>query len=405
MSIDPRKIEDKNFLATYAKRGDLMLVRGEGSYVFDDRGKKYLDFTTSLGIASLGHAHPRIISVLQEQASEIIACNTSFYSPVRAELCEKLAGYFSCAAEGVVGERVECEVSLLNSGTEATEAALKFAKGITGKSGIVYTKNAFHGRTMGALSACGTMKYQKPAHPLVPDFHMVPYSDVEAMESVFAERGNELAAVILEPIQGESGVIEASQEYFQKVRELCDQNEVVLIFDEVQTGSGRTGEFFCFEHFDVVPDMVCLAKALGTGFPISATIVKKELAEKIPPKFHGSTYGAGPLASRVGLEVLNIFEEEELLNNVTEMGAYFKGELEKLAGECGKIREVRGRGLILAIELKERVVGYLKKLQEEEGLLVLACGPLTMRFLPPFNVSKEEIDESIVKVRKVLIDT
>lgn len=396
MTKDFRQIEEKYFLATYAKRGDLMLVRGEGSYVFDDKGKKYLDFTTSLGIAALGHAHPRIAKVMAEQAGKIIACNTSFYSPTRAELCERLASYFENAGG------TECQVSLLNSGTEATEAALKFAKGVTGKSGIVYTKNAFHGRTMGALSACGTKKYQQPAEPLIPDFHMISYGDVESMEAIFQEIGKDLAAVILEPIQGESGVIEASVEYFVKVRELCDEYGVILIFDEVQTGCGRTGEFFCFEHFGVIPDMVCLAKALGTGFPISATIVKKEFAEKIPDKFHGSTYGAGPLASRVGLEVLNIFEEEEILNNVTEMGTYFKGELEKLASECDKIREVRGRGLILAIELKERVVGYLRQLQEEEGLLVLACGSLIMRFLPPFNVTKEEIDIALSKVRKVL---
>lgn len=377
-------LEEKYSSNVYPKR-NLSLVKGKDCLVEDVNGKEYLDCVAGHGSVGIGRANPVIQKVLQKQAGEMVDCSEIFYNETRARLMEKLAGI----APGKLNRSF-----LSNSGTEAVEAALKFARGVSGRKKIVATIRGFHGRSMGALSATWNPKYRKAFEPLVPEFEHVAYNNLEAMEEAV---GEDTAAVILEAIQGEGGVIIPDKDYLKGVKEICEKKGALLIVDEVQTGMGRTGKWFACEHFNVEPDIITCAKILGCGYPIGATIIREDF--ELEKASHGSTFGGNPLACAVSMEVIKFIEENKLVGNSEEVGEYFLGELRKVESE--KVREVRGKGLLVAMELKVRnaqILGHLF----ENGVLALPTGKTIVRFLPPLTFTKEHVDTVVDAVREGL---
>ncbi|NOZ03760.1 MAG: aspartate aminotransferase family protein [FCB group bacterium] len=365
------------------------LTRGEGVYVWDSAGNKYLDFATGIGVAVLGHAHPVLTQAITDQTGTLITCHSGYFAnDVRARFLAKLTGITPSDLD---------RVFLCNSGTEAVETALKLARAHTGRPGIVTMMRSFHGRTMGSLSATWKKPFRAPFEPLVPGFTHIPFGDTEALEKAVTE---ETAAVLLEPIQGEAGVYPASEEYLREARRICDANGALLIFDEVQTGIGRTGKWFACEHAGVAPDILCLAKALGGGIPIGATVSRSGIA--FEKGQHGNTFGGNPLSCRAGLTIIEYIEEHDLLTNITRVGAYFMTGLEQLAQQKpSAIRDIRGKGLMIAIQLRGKVGPTLVKLRDA-GILALAAGRMNLRFLPPYIVTEKEIDQVLNVLEEVL---
>jgi len=381
-------METKHASGAYAPK-PITFVRGEGVRMWDADGKEYIDCGTGIGVAALGHAHPALTKAIADQASTLMTVAAGYYhNDVRSAFMKKLA---QIAPEGMN------RVFVSNSGTESIEAALKMAKLKTGRTGVVAAIRGFHGRTMGTLGATWKKTYREPFFPLVPGYSHVPFGDVHALQN---EVTKETAAVLLEPIQGEGGIYPAPEGYLGKAREICDKMGALLILDEVQSGMGRTGKWFACEHDGVIPDALCLAKALGAGVPIGATVFKDEF--EFDKGQHGSTFGGNPLACRAGLTVIEIIESEKLLDHVTEVGEYFKEGLLALADlNPDKIKEVRGMGLMLAVQLKDKVGPVLNALQEN-GVLGLGATPTSMRFLPPFIISKDEVDHVLSTLDDVL---
>ncbi len=366
----------------------IALERGDGSRVWDTEGKTYLDLGAGIGVTSLGHANPEIAEAVSEQAQELTHCiNGYFASPVRARFLEKLCSI----APGNLNSAF-----LTNSGTEAVEAAIKLARMNTGRTKIISTIRAFHGRSMGALSATWRKDYREPYAPLVPDFHHVPYGRIEAFEKVL---DNQVAAVILEPIQGEGGIIIPPDGYLAQVRELCDKKEILFILDEIQTGMGRTGKWFASDHENVVPDILCSAKMLGGGFPIGAMLMRDGLSFERGK--HGSTYGGNLLGCRAGLAVIEYLETHQILSHVTEIGEWALDELISRTANLEVVKEVRGRGLMLGIELKSPSGPYLQALLGK-GILAISAGKKVLRLLPPLTISKAELTEGIDAIIEVL---
>ena len=369
----------------YAQRG-LTIVRGEGAYLYDDTGRRYLDAMSNYGVAVLGHADPAFAAAVADQLATLTTGHQSFGNDVRAEL---LVAIQRIAPAGLT------RTFLSNSGSEAVEAALKFAIAATGKHGIVAAKKGYHGRTLGALSATADTKYRAPFEPLpIPATH-VTFDDIEALAGAITD---ETAAVILEPVQGEAGIYPADDDYLRAVRQLCDERGVLLILDEIQSGF-RTGSWWASSHAGVVPDIIVTAKALANGFPIGLTLVTEAISEKIPGGAHGSTFGGNPLAARAALATLARFDELSLHANASETGTYLIEGLRGLGSP--KIRDIRGRGLMIGIELKARVTPTLKGLQER-GVLVLPAGPLTFRVLPPLIWGRAEADALLAAMGDVL---
>jgi predicted acetylornithine/succinylornithine family transaminase len=371
----------------YAKR-DLALVRGEGATVWDDRGRRYIDCAAGIGVANLGHAHPAIVKAVCEQAALLITCGEGFANDRRAALLERLVG----VAPGG-GERA----FLCNSGTEAIEAALKFARLSTRRTEFVAAMRGFHGRTFGALSATWEKEYREPFAPLVPGFRHVPYNDLAALAQVV---GPETAAVVLEVVQGEGGVRPGDPDYLRGVQALCRERGVLFILDEIQTGYGRTGRLFAAEHWGLEPDLLCLAKGMAGGLPMGAVVIGRRVGV-LPKKSHGSTFGGNPLACAAALATLATLERERLPERAARLGAR---ALERLRGlELTVVREVRGLGLMLGVELKTRVDPYLKKLQER-GVLALQAGPTVLRLLPPLVIAESELESALDAVATVLAE-
>ena len=366
----------------YPKR-DVMIVRGEGALLWDEEGKQFIDCVGGHGSANVGHCNPRVIQAIKEQSQRLITCPEVFFNDQRATLLERLARLSGFP-----------RAFLSNSGTESVEAAFKFARASTGRTNILAFMQGFHGRSMGALSATWKKMYREPFLPLIPGFSHLPFNNVERLQEGITE---ETAAVIVEVIQGEGGVRLASKEFLEAVRERCDESGALLIFDEVQTGVGRTGRFFAFEHYGVKPDMCCIAKSLAGGVPIGATLCSEKI--RIPKSSHGSTFGGNPLSAAAALAVLDFIDETSLLEHVEKTGAYFLKELQAL--DSSKIREVRGLGLMIGIELKERVTPFIMSLMEG-GVLALPAGPTVIRFLPPLVITREQIDTVIALLKKVL---
>ena len=378
-------IEQKYTSGVYRKR-ELIIVRGEGALLWDDQGNQYIDCVGGQGAANLGHAHPKVASAIAQQAQKLISCPEMFYNDRRAELLEKL---IEVAPNGI--ERA----FLCNSGTEAIEAAIKFARLQTGRTEIVAAMRGFHGRTMGALSATWNKKIRQPFEPLVPSIKHTPYNNLEKLETTLTE---DTAALILEVVQGEGGVHLGTQEFLKGAEQLCQERGVLLIIDEIQTGFGRTGKMLAVEHFGINADMICLAKSMAGGVPMGAVLLGSRVGE-IPTGSHGSTFGGNPLACSAALATLQVLEEEALIEHSAEMGQYLISELQQI--DSPVIREVRGLGLMVGIEVKQKVAPYMAALSTK-GVLALPAGLNVIRLLPPLVISKEQIDQVVSALAEVL---
>ncbi|MBA3276510.1 MAG: aspartate aminotransferase family protein [Chloroflexia bacterium] len=378
-------IERADLIPLYAKR-DIALVRGEGAYLFDAAGNRYLDAMSNYGVAALGHAHPRFTAAMTEQLGLLTTGHQSFGSDVRADLLTEIA---KIAPEGL------SRSFLSNSGAEAVEAALKFAQAFTGKQRLVAAKRGYHGRTLGALSATADKKYRDPFEPLpLPSVH-VAWNSAEAIE---AEIDDATAAIILEPIQGEGGIHVADPAYLQAVREIATRRNVLLIVDEIQSGF-RTGAPFASVAAGIVPDIVVTAKAIANGFPIGLTLVNEAISASLPGGAHGSTFGGNPLACRATLETLRIFREDGLYDHAATLGTEIVSRIEEL--NHPGIRAVRGKGLMIGIELKQKSTPVLRGLQER-GVLTLPAGTTVIRLLPPLIWQAAQVDELMTALEDVL---
>ncbi|MBW2338083.1 MAG: aspartate aminotransferase family protein [Deltaproteobacteria bacterium] len=381
MSI--QELEQTYELGVYSRR-DIVLVRGRGARLFDENGREYIDCAANVGVSNIGHGNEAVARAVHEQYLTLGNCYSMFYNPVRARLAQKLASL----APGNLNKVFFC-----NSGAEANEAAIKFARASTGRSEIIAAMRGFHGKTMGALAATWGPEYQKPFAPMLPGLKHVPYNNFAKLEAAV---GGNTAAILLEVVQGEGGVRIGDKDYFQKVRQICDTNGILLIIDEVQTGFGRTGTLFACEQF-VEPDMLCLAKSLAGGIPMGAVLCNDRI--KVPVKSHTSTFGGNPTACAAALASVDVIEKEGLVEKSKTLGEYFLKELRDIKNS--KIREVRGLGLMLGIELKEKAGPYVQKLTEK-GVIVLLAGATVIRLLPPLVITKEEIDTVVEALKETL---
>jgi len=347
---------------------------------------EYLDCSSGHGVANLGHAHPRIAEALYKQASTLITLFESFPNDQRALLMEKITSLVPSLDR----------VFLCNSGTEAVEAAFKFARISTGRKNVVAAMRAFHGRTYGSLSATFNKKYREGFEPLVPGFSHVAYNNIEALAKAVNE---ETAAVILEVVQGEGGVYPASAEYIQAARRICDERGVLLIVDEIQTGFGRTGKMFAVEHFGITPDLLTCAKSLAGGVPMGAVLIGHTV-KNLTPGVHGSTFGGNPLSCAAANAALDVMKDEDLPGQAAAKGAYLMEKLKKL--ESPNIREVRGLGLMVGIEMKQKVAPYIKALQQKQ-IIALNAGMTVIRLLPPLVISYSQIDHLVDVLTEVLV--
>ena len=373
--------EEKIMANTFSKR-NRVITRGKGALVWDINGNEYIDCTGSYGVCIVGHCHPRVVEAVQRQVETLIACHASFYNDARSELLEKLIGI---APKGLD------KVFLSNSGAESVECAIKLARKYSGKPEIIAMVGAFHGKTMGALSATWKKKYRVPFMPLVPGFKHVPPNNLEKVRDAITEK---TAAVLVEPVQGEGGVMVPSDDFLPGLREICDEKDVLLIFDEVQTGFGRTGKVFACEHWNVVPDVLCLAKSVAGGIPMGATFARHDVMAAFQRGEHSSTFSGNPLVCAAASAAIDVLVEERLPERAATLGRYFKGKLEGLAEKYRIVREVRGLGLMLGMELRFDVYNILLGCMDR-GVLVLDAGRNVLRFLPPLVIEKKQIDRVI----------
>lgn len=370
----------------YTKR-PIAIVRGAGATLWDSEGNEYVDCVGGQGAGNLGHANAVVAEAIAQQARTVISVPEMFYNDKRAALLEKLVSI----APGQMKH-----VFLSNSGAESNEAAFKFARIQTGRREIIATMRGFHGRTMGALSATWEKKYREPFEPLVPDFRHVAYNDLAALEAAISDK---TAAVILEVIQGEGGVRPGTAEFLQGAQRLCRQHGTLLIIDEVQTGFARTGAMFASEHFGLEPDILCLAKSIAGGLPMGAVLFNERVG-KLPPQVHGSTFGGNPLACAASLAAIGYIESEHLVDRAAELGTWFMERLKQIQSPL--IREVRGKGLMVGIELKQKVTPYLQALMLEHHVLALPAGMTVLRFLPPLLIEQAQLARAAEAVEAVL---
>jgi LysW-gamma-L-lysine/LysW-L-ornithine aminotransferase len=378
-------IEKRYNSGVYAKR-DIVIVRGEGALLYDDQGKAFIDCVGGQGVANLGYAHPAIVQAITTQAQTLITCPEMFYNDQRALLMEKLAE---------IAPTCTRHIFLCNSGAETIEAAVKFARLSTGRRGIVAAMRGFHGRTMGALSATWNKKYREPFEPLLDSFSFTPYNNPEKLLENVTEA---TAALMLEVVQGEGGVYPGSAEFLQAAQIICRELGALLIIDEVQTGLGRTGQMFAFQHFGLQPDLVCIAKSLAGGLPMGAVLMGDRVGD-MQPGLHGTTFGGNPLACAAAVATLDTLQREQLPRRAAELGEYL---LERLRGiQSPQIREVRGLGLMVGIEIKQKVAPYLQALMAK-GVLALPAGLTTLRLLPPLVITRAQLDQVICVLEEVL---
>jgi predicted acetylornithine/succinylornithine family transaminase len=380
-----QEIEERYSTGVYNKR-EVTIVRGQGTRLWDEHGQEYIDCAAGMGVASLGHANPVVAEAVASQARTLITCPELFYNDRRAQLLERLA---AVTPPGLG------RIFLCNSGTEAVEGAIKFARMSTGKAGIIATMRGFHGRTLGALAATWDPSYREHFAPLPEGFRHVAYNKLDALEEAIDDQ---TAAVLLEIVQGEGGVRPASAAYLQGAQELCRQRDVLLIVDEVQTGFGRTGKFFACEHYGLQPDILTMAKAIAGGLPMGAFAIG-ERVRTIHKGTHSATFGGNPLACAAAIATLDVLQGQRLPEYAAEVGAYFKERLQAI--KSPKVREVRGLGLMLGMELKEKVAPYLRAMMER-GVLVLAAGTTVLRFLPPLIITTDEVDTVVQHLTEVL---
>jgi acetylornithine/N-succinyldiaminopimelate aminotransferase len=376
---------DKYIMRTYG-RYPIVPVRGEGCRLWDADGKEYLDFLGGVAVNNLGHCHPKVVAALQKQAAELIHCSNYYQIPQQIELAELLCNH------SFADKAFFC-----NSGAEANEAAIKLARKFSRDTygperyEIITAADSFHGRTMATVSATGQEKVQRFFDPLLHGFKHVPFDDVDALEGAVTPA---TCAVMLEPIQGEGGVNVPSPGYFQEVRRICDKHDLILIFDEVQVGMGRTGKMFAYEHFDIVPDIMTLAKALAGGAPIGTMLATDRYAAAFVPGTHGSTFGGNPLVCAAAIATVRTILEDGILNRCEELGEYLEGELESLQRKYPFVKEVRGIGLMIGMAL-DIPAGDIVRKGHERGVLLNVTHDTVLRFVPPLTVTKQEINQMI----------
>jgi acetylornithine/N-succinyldiaminopimelate aminotransferase len=375
------ELYSKYVIANY-KRLPRVIVKGEGCYLWDADGNKILDMFPGWAVSGIGHCHPKVVEALRKQARELLHIDNTFYSEQQGELAKLLS------ERGFGGKCFFC-----NSGAEANEAAMKLARLATaeGKYKFITAQGSFHGRTFATVTATAQPKYHEGFLPLLPGFIYVPFNDVKALEKAF---GDEVCAVMIEPIQGEGGINVATKEYLETIRQLCDQNGAVMILDEVQTGMGRTGKWFAYQHSDIEPDIVTMAKALGGGVAIGAMMAKQELADKLVPGKHASTFGGNCLACAAGVAVVDAIEQDHLLENAVQMGQYAQDKLIQLKEKYPIIDSVRGIGLMIGVQLSGPGSAIVDKCLER-GLRINCTNNTVLRFMPAMIVTKEQIDEAI----------
>jgi acetylornithine/LysW-gamma-L-lysine aminotransferase len=376
--LDFNSIQKRFMVETYSNRG-LTLVRGEGCYLFDINGEKYLDLMTNYGVNIFGHSHPQIIRKLKEQLEKLITLHCSFSNDLRAISAEKIVK--KC------GKNLS-KVYFSSSGAEAIESALKFAVLATGRKKFISCYGSYHGKTLGALSATSNKKYRTPFEPLLWDFTFIPYNDLNSLEDTI---DYSFSAFIVEPIQGEGGVIIPEKGFLREAKKICEKKGVIMIVDEIQTGTGRTGSFLASEEEIDSYDIVCLGKGLAGGLPVGVTLVSKEISDKITKSIHTSTFGGNPLVCAGIISTLDLLNDE-VLSRVRRIGDYFILKLREIKSEI--IVGVRGKGLILGMEIRERRDQILKALQNRR-ILAIPAGENVIRFLPPYIIEKEQIDETV----------
>ena len=374
----------------------IAMARGEGCYLWDVNGKRYLDALGGIAVNTLGHAHPQLVKALQEQVGLLMHTSNYYHIPHQEALAAKLV-----ALSGMTN------VFFCNSGLEANEAALKMARKFGHKKGIAHPKvvvyeHAFHGRSIATLSATGNPKVQEGFGPLVDDFIRVPTNDLAALQTATDGRGD-VVAIFFEAIQGEGGVNPLSDDYMQAVRALCDANDWLLMIDEVQCGIGRTGKWFAHQWAGIVPDVMPLAKGLGSGVPIGAVVAGPKAAGILQPGNHGSTFGGNPLAMRAGVETLRIMEEEDLLNNASAVGAYFKAALQAAFADEPGVVSIRGRGLMIGVETRVPC-GQIVMQAADAGLLISVTADTVIRMVPPLLITTAQVDEIVDILRPLVLN-
>jgi len=376
----------EKFIANTYARYPIVLVRGRGTRVWDVEGKEYLDFVSGLAVCNLGHCHPKVVKAIQDQAARLIHVSNFYYIEPQIQLASLLCQHSFAD-----------KVFFCNSGAEANEGAMKLARKYakerseSGRYEIITMERSFHGRTLATLTATAQEKYHKGYSPLMPGFKYVPFDDPDFVRKAIDSK---TCAIMLEPIQGEGGVICPSEGYLKALREVCDEKGILLIFDEVQVGMGRTGKLFAYEHEGVEPDLLTLAKSLAGGVPIGALLIKKGIAESFQPGDHASTFGGNPLATAAGVAALRAILEDGMLKNCQEVGDYFFTKLEEIKKKFPFVKEVRGKGLILGMELNIEGSSIVKEMMLK-GILINCTMGKVLRFLPPLIVLKEEVDRVV----------
>jgi len=389
------KKDSQYHIHTYG-RLPVLFVKGKGNYLQDINGKSYLDFLSGIGVTSVGHCHPAVIDAIKSQVEQLIHVSNLFYVVPQIELAEKLVNLS-------FGDKC----FFANSGAEANEGAVKLVRKYSktflsgDKYEIITAFRSFHGRTMKMLAATGQPEKQKPFEPIPIGFKHIPLNDLNALREAITER---TCAVMLEPIQGEGGVYPCNFKYLQDVRRICDEKGLLLILDEVQTGVGRTGKMFAYEHFDIEPDIISLAKGLGGGLPIGAFIAKDKIAKAFEPGDHGSTFGGGPVVCAAALAVIKTIEEEGLIENSAKMGSLIEEKLNELSKNSSIIKEIRGKGLMVGIELKREIAKEVVSKCLSEGLIINNIGKKIIRFLPPLCVAEDDIDKAMKIFKKALLN-
>ncbi len=386
--MDTQQLMDlsENVVAHTYARFPILLVKGKGTRVWDKDGKEYLDFLSGLAVCNLGHCHPKVVKAIQDQAEKLIHVSNFYYIETQIELASLLCKHSFAG-----------NVFFCNSGAEANEGAFKLARKFATEKReddryeIITMERSFHGRTLATLTATAQEKYHKGYAPLMPGFKYVPFNDAQAVKKAIDSK---TCAVMIEPIQGEGGVNIASEEYLKTLRRLCDEEGMLLIFDEVQVGMGRTGKLFAYEHYGIEPDVLTLAKSLAGGVPIGAVLMKREVGEAFKPGDHASTFGGNPLATAAGVAALTALLEEGMLENCRRVGDYFLDRLRELQPRFSFIQDVRGKGLILGVELR-REGGPIVKEMMAKGFLINCTMGNILRFLPPLIVTREEVDRLV----------
>ncbi|MBM3897399.1 MAG: aspartate aminotransferase family protein [Thaumarchaeota archaeon] len=372
--------ENKYSAATYQKF-PVNIAKGRGALVWDADGREYIDCMGGYGVALVGHSNPKVVEAIAKQAEKIITCHSSLYNEVRAELVEKLA---KLAPRGLT------KTFFSNSGAEAVEAAIKIAKKHTARTQIVAMSGGYHGKTLGALSATWNPKYREGFQPLVPDFVFSQFGNIEKLRDTVSSK---TAAVIVEPIQGEGGIHLAPEGFLPEVRKLCNENGALLIFDEIQTGLGRTGRMWASEHYGVVPDLMCIAKGLGGGVPIAATLARDDVMTSMKVGDHSTTFGGNPIACAAANATLDYIVNEKLPDRAAEVGYYFMQKLQEIKSKHSIVREIRGKGLMIGVEMKFDIRNILMN-GIKRNLLMLYSGRNILRFLPPLVITKEQVSKT-----------